>query len=491
MTKEKIIRIVNSSLLIGGAFLLCAALGMLINPDAFYKFFSPVQLVPDPIPSSKSISYYWDLKGYAEMALNNQCIAFYPLWPLLIRILFHPQSVEQAAYFFVVVSTVLFFISLPLLVWIFNKALNNQSLAFLIVLAFSLNPMAIFRVIGYTESLFTILSAILIWACLRQSRLNETLRLALVFGVTFVMSLTRPILMPFLFSSIAALGTIYLFDWLPLERRNRSSLLTNLHHYVEETKTTITLCLAALIGYLPYGLFCLNSRGSFFAPFTDQALWGTKLGLHLELLLFPKSPLFDLYGLYFPILVLVLSLFLVYFKVRNEEPLVWIPQSPLWLILFLYPPLLVVTYIANYLRLRSNTDWVRQEYISYPPWQAGSNQRIWDKIKPNWYKPSRGAGSLTKLVTSDFTQSLRRNYLFWFCTYFAVFHSLLIFFTRDRLYSLGRYSFGLPFFFLTLGYLCCCIPGKRTNQALWLFILVSAIALVEQWVNYGQNQWLG
>ena len=491
MTKEKITQIVNSSLLIGGAFLLCAALGMLINPNTFYKFFSPVQLVPDPIPPSQSVSYYWDLKGYAELALNNQCIAFYPLWPLLIRTLFHPQSVEQAAYAFLVLSAVLFFISLPLLVWIFKKALNHQSLAFLVVLAFSLSPMAIFRVIGYTESFFTILSAIFIWCCLRQSRLHETLRLALVFGVTFVMSLTRPILMPFIFSSIAALGTIYLFDWLRLERRSRSSLLTNAHHYGEEIKITITLCLATVIGYLPYGLFCLHSRGSFFAPFTDQSLWGTKLGLHLELLLFPKSPLFDLYGLYFPILVLVLSLFLVYFKVRNEEPLMWIPQSPLWLILFLYPPLLVVIYIANYLRLRSNTSWVRQDEISHPPCQGGSNQRIWDKIKPNGSKASRGASSLTKLVTSDFAQSLSHNYLFWFCAYFAVFHSLLIFFTRDRLYSLGRYSFGLPFFFLTLGYLCCCIPGKRTNLALWLFIWVSAIALVEQWVNYGQNQWLG
>jgi len=459
MTKERIIRIVNSSLLIGGAFLLCAALGMLINPDAFYKFFSPVQLVPDPIPPSQSVSYYWDLKGYAEMALNNQCIAFYPLWPLLIRILFHPQSVEQAAYSFLLVSTILFFISLPLLVWVFNKVLNQKSLAFLVTLAFSLSPMAIFRVIGYTESLFTILSAILIWSCLRQNGLDGTLRLALLFGVTFVMSLTRPILMPFFFSSIAALGTIYLFDWLRLERQSRSSLLTNVHHYGEEIKITITLCLAALLGYLPYGLFCLRSRGSFFAPFTDQKLWGTKLGLHLELLLFPKSPLFDLYGLYFPILVLVLSLFLVYFKVKNEEPLVWIPQSPLWMILFLYPPLLVVTYIANYLRLRS--------------------------------KLPGGASSLTKLVTSEITQSLSRNYLFWFSAYFGVFHSLLIFFTRDRLYSLGRYSFGLPFFFLALGYLCCCIPGRRTNLALWLLILVSAIALVEQWVNYGQNQWLG
>ncbi|NEQ25382.1 MAG: mannosyltransferase, partial [Microcoleus sp. SIO2G3] len=140
MTKEKIIQIVNSSLVIGSAFILCAVLGMLINPDAFYKFFSPVQLVPDPIPPSQSSSYYWDLKGYAEIALNNRCIAFYPLWPFLIRILFRPQSVEQAAYSFLVLSTVLFFISLPLLIWVFNTALNHKRLTFLVVLAFSISP---------------------------------------------------------------------------------------------------------------------------------------------------------------------------------------------------------------------------------------------------------------------------------------------------------------------------------------------------------------
>jgi hypothetical protein len=40
MTKAKIIWLVNSSLVICSAFILCAALGMLFNPDAFHKFFS-------------------------------------------------------------------------------------------------------------------------------------------------------------------------------------------------------------------------------------------------------------------------------------------------------------------------------------------------------------------------------------------------------------------------------------------------------------------
>jgi hypothetical protein len=459
MTKAKILSIVNSSLLICSAFILCAALGMLINPDAFHKFFSPVQLVPDikaPLPHK---SYYWDVKYYAEMALNNRCLAFYPFWPLLIRILFHPRSLDQAAHALLLASTVISLSFIPLLLGIFIKALRHQYLVFILVLAFSLNPMSIFRVIGYTESLFSALSAIFIWICLSQISWNENLRLTLLFVVTFLMSLTRPILIQFIFSSVAALGTIFLFEYLKLETRDWRSFLSQLNKYAQEIKITFILCISSVIGYSIYGFFCLRSRGDFFAPFNDQKDWGTRLGLHLELLLFPKSPLFDLLGFYFSGLLFFLAFTLVYFKIKNKAPLVWIPKSPLWNALILYPPLIILSYIFNYLRLNK--------------------------------KAAGGKGYLTRLTTSDFTQTLSSNYLFWFCIYFPLTHSIIIFLTRDRLYSLGRFIFGSPFFFLALGYLCCCIPGKKTYQALWCFILISAIALVEQWVNYGNHNWLG
>jgi hypothetical protein len=459
MIQGRLIRILNFSLLICSAFVLCATLGMLLNPDAFYKFFSPVQLVPDLVPPSRSISYYWDVKSYAEMVLSNRCLAFYPLWPALSRILFSPQTIDQAAHSLLKLSTVIFFVSTPLLVWIFIKNLKHHYLAVLVLLAFSINPMAIFRAIGYTESLFSALSIIFIGLCLRQTRLPENLKLALVFCVTFIMSLTRPILIPFVFSSAAALGTMFFFEYLKLGNREGRVFLLQLNQYAQEIKTTVTIWISALLGYSVYGIFCLQSRGDFFAPFNDQKNWGTKLGLHLELLLFPKSPLFDLLGLYFPILVLLIAFTLVYFKIKNKSTLVWVPKSPLWKVLLLYPPLLTFGYILTNLILKRKSTEVEH--------------------------------SLTRLNTSDFTLTLSSNYIFWFCVYFPVVHSALIFFTRDRLYSLGRYVFGVPFFFLALGYLCCCIPGKKTYQALWWFIAISAIALVEQWVNYGQNKWLG
>ncbi len=456
MTRTKTLSLAYSSLFICSAFILCAGLGMLINPDAFHKFFSPIQLVPDvtiPLPHK---SYYWDVKHYAEMVLSNRCVAFYPLWPWVIRLLFRPQNLEQAAHLLLVTSTIISFVLIPFLLGIFIKELRQPYLSFILVLAYFLNPMSIFRVIGYTESLFSALSAIFIWLCLRQTELNETIRLFLVFLIIGLMSLTRPILIQCIFSSIAALATILLFENLKMKGGDFRS---QINKYTKEINTTVTLCISSLLGYSIYGIFCLRSRGDFFAPFNDQKLWGMRPGLHLEFFLFPKSPLFDLLGFYFSLLVLFGGFTFVYFKTKNKIPLVWIPKSPLWNALILYPPLLVLSYVFNYFRLKKNA--------------ADVNNR------------------LTQLVTSDYTKTLSSNYVFWFCVYFSVAHSIIVFFTRDRLYSLGRFIFGTPFFFLALGYLCCCIPGKKTYQMLWWFVLISAIALVEQWVNYGKNSWLG
>ena len=456
--KERIFRILSLSLLICSAFILCTALGMLLKPEAFHKFFSPVQLVPDLVPPSLSRNYYWDVRSYAEMVLSNRCLAFYPLWPLLTRFLFNPQTLEQAAHSLLKLSTVIFFISSPLLVWVFLKNLKEQKLTILILIAFSVSPMAIFRVIGYTESLFTLLSVIFILLCMRPTQLNNKIQLGLLFIVTFLLSLNRPILIQSLIASIASLATIIFFDNLKLPRE-RIDFLSQINQHTQKIQMTVVLWTSAILGFSVYGIYCLHSRGNFLAPFIDQKYWSTKTGLHLELIFFPKSPLFDLLGLYFPILVLGISLFVVYCKVKNENPLVWVPKFPIWNILILYPPLLVISYIVNYFRLRN--------------------------------KSANGKSYLTRLNTSDFTETLSNNYIFWFCAYFSVVHCALIFFTRDRLYSLGRHIFGVPFFFLALGYLCCCIPGKKTYQALWWFIIISAIALVEQWVNYGQNKWLG
>lgn len=455
--KAKLIRAAISPLVICSAFILCAALGMLIYPEAFNKFFSPSQLVLEPPPQLPHKSYYWDVEHYANMALNDICSAFYPLWPLIIRILFHPQTVEQAAYSFLITATLISFISIFLLIHVFVKALKRKYLAFLLILAYYLNPMSIFRVIGYTESLFSLLSIIFIWAFVCKKA--ESTKLSMLCLVTFLMCLTRPVLIQILFSSIASLTTIFYFERLKLPSLVGSNLMTHLKKYTQEIKITIGLWVSAVLGYSLYGIFCLKSRGNFFAPFQDQQYWGKSLGLHLELLLLPKSLLFDLLGLYLPLIVLFISLFFVYFKLRKEEPFVFIPKSAGWNILVLYPPLLIILYIINSVRLKN--------------------------------KKVNSQETLKQLKTSDYTATLSENYLFWFCVYFPAAHSAIVFLTQDRLFSLARFVFAVPFFFMAVGYLCRCIPDKKTYKAILWFIGISAIALVQQWINYGKNEWLG
>ena len=219
----------------------------------------------------------------------------------------------------------------------------------------------------------------------------------------------------------------------------------------------LRICISALLGYSIYGSFCWRTRGNFFAPFEDQKLWGKSLGVHLELLLFPKSLLFDLLGLYLPLIVLFLSIILVYFKLIHKKPYIFVPQSRLWNVLFIYPPLLIILYLLNFFRS----------------------------------KQIRGNKKLSKLTTNNYTHRLSKNYIFWFCVYFPVVHSLIVFFTQDRLFSLSRFIFALPFFFMAVGYIYRCLPGKKIYNTLLLFILISAIALIEQWANYGQDKWLG
>ncbi|MBO3462164.1 mannosyltransferase [Aetokthonos hydrillicola Thurmond2011] len=448
MTRKRVIITCILPLIICSAFILCAAFGMFMYPEAFHKFFSESKLLHE-IPSQRSRSYYWDVELYAYKALNPSCDAFYPLWPFIIRNLFHPQSIEQAAHYFSIVATSLFFISNWLLFFVFQTGLERVKLAFLLMIAYTVNPMAIFRVIGYTESLFATLSTLFIWICLPQLKLKEYIKIIFISILAFLMALTRPVLIQILFSSIAALCTIFCFEILKRKEFN----FKKFQKYIHEIKMTLTIWISSLLGYSIYGNFCLKTRGNFFAPFLEQQIWGKKLGLHLELLFFPKSLLFDILGLYFALILLAIAFIFVYCKTIQAEPYIYKPESFLWNILFVYPPLLVILYSFNYFRFKKN--------------------------------------KVNKLAILDYTYSLSKNYIFWFCLYFAAIHSIIVFFTQDRLFSLARFVFALPFFFMALGYIYRCIPGKTKYSTLIWFTLISAIFLVQQWVNYGQNKWLG
>ena len=454
MTTKKNVIIFILPLIACSAFILCATLGMLIYPESFHKFFSATRLYREIPPVGPDKSYYWDVEAYARMVVNPSCTAFYPLWPFLVRELFSPKTVEQAAYYFSAISSILFIICNFALFWIFKICLKNSYLVFLLVLAFTLNPMAIFRVNGYTESIFTAFSILFIWICLPQQRIKNNLQIVLLFLITFLMATTRPILLQIFFATTATLGTMVIWEMLSSKVYSWENLLRYLRKYNHEIKISITMWVSTILGYSIYGMFCLQTRGDFFAPFQDQKHWGKKLGLHLDLLFLPKSLLFDLLGLYLPLTVVLIAIIFVYSQVTQREISISKPKSIWWNILFLYPPLLIVVYI--YFQIK----------------------------KKSLFK-------VNDLIISKTTNLLAGNYIFWFSLYFTFIHSVIIFFTQDRLYSLARYVFAVPFFFLAVGYLYRCIPGKAKYHTLLWLTAVSAIALVEQWVRFGQDKWLG
>ncbi|BAY11472.1 mannosyltransferase [Calothrix sp. NIES-2098] len=440
------------------AFILCAAVGMLIYPDAFHKFFSVSRLFREIPPVAPHKSYYWDVEAYAEMAINPSCKAFYPLWPFLIRNIFHPQTIEQAAHYFLVTATILFFISTFLFFWLSQKAFQSFYLAFLVSLAYAINPMAIFRAIGYTESLFTFLSIFFIWICLPNFKINQNLKIYFLFFITFLMSLARPIVVQIVFSTLAAILTVITWECLDLKNYSVRTILKNLQKYRHELKLTIAIWISALLGYIVYGTFCWQTRGDFFAPFHDQSHWGKSFGLHLELLFLPKTLLIDLLGLYLPLIVLSSALFFIYLKKIKLESQIILPKFiSWWNILFLYPPLLIVVYLFNFFKVNLK------------------------RLKTD----------SANAIPSNYAHTLAKNYIFWVCVYFTLAHSVIVFLTQGSLFSLGRYVFAMPFLFVAIGYLYRCIPGNTKYNTLFCLISISAIILIQQWIRYGQDKWLG
>ena len=267
MLKNKILSATLPPIFICLAFIFCSAVGMLLYSAAFYKFFS----------GSPGV---WDSGHYQEIALKGyhykESVAFYPLWPLILRYLFSGLP-GHISYYLSRFSAFLFFISIPLLYQIFKQALNPR-LAFMLVLAFALNPMSIFHVIGYTESLFTLLGAIFLYTLLPEESKGYTkLKLVFLFATTFLMALTRPVSLMLLFGSLAAYLTIILFAVI---KDRPHKLLDIPKKHLEALITTGTIWMGAIAGYSLYGFYCLQARGNFFAPFDAQKYWDKKLGIY-------------------------------------------------------------------------------------------------------------------------------------------------------------------------------------------------------------------
>ncbi len=443
--------ILINSLIILIAFIFVTAIGMSIENLSFFKYISLNNLETALASDFPHKSYYWDIEHYGNMALKSQCIAFYPLWSWLIKNVFHPKNLDQAAYYFRFTSLTIFIISIPLFFSFCEKLFKNRKLSLIISLLFTLNPFAIFRVIGYTESLFTFFTILLFY--LIRNKMTW-FNLLLISIIIIILSLTRPILIQFTFSAIITCLTLILLENKTLSYSQITIFLKEKINYI---KLTLTIIISSIIGYSIYGIFCLQTRNNFFAPFTDQKLWNKKLGFHPELLLFPKSLLYDIWGFYFPILIIILACFFIISNYKKNFKL-WIPQSKFWYILLIYPPLFIIVYIYKQLKINKNKTYSQN-------------------LKIKGYK---------------LYLKLKNNYLFWFCSYFSLSQSIIVFLTQDRLHSLARYIFAISFFFISLGIiLSCFIKSKNDYNILWFALGISGITLIDQWIKYGQNSWIG
>lgn len=268
-------------------------LSFILFPNVFVKIF-----LGDPNPGFGDTPYYIGIAkdGYT----NDPEWAYYPLYPISIRIFSSITSLplERSA---IVVSIILFIISIPLTMLLFKKYLSSFQ-AYMFFLLYLTNPMIIFHYLGYTESLFSLLLVGLI-VFLSNETVRIEVRLISILIISILLALTRPVLVQIVFSSLLAFLVLLSLD--------RSKGLTYLF-------PTLFIVVGGVIGYTTFGVYALGSTGDFFKSFSVQSLWGKKIGLYLNNF-WARGTTFDILALY---VGLFLSIYLTLFVVKS-----WISKS--------------------------------------------------------------------------------------------------------------------------------------------------------------------
>lgn len=416
----KLPRLIYISLSIFLVFILCFTIAILFEPNTLQKYFSAISMqAVETKLNANSAGYYFDVSAYANMSLSDQCTAFYPMLPWIVRNLFRPTNFEQAVIGLKIISCICFVISIPLSAHLINKIVSNQNTAFLLSLVYNISPMAIFRVIGYTEGLFALLSLVLIWLLITKN-LDLKITSVLTFAIVFCMSLTRPVSLQIIFSTITTLIIISLtkkakenLQWHELFKSIKDQYKNWVYQCLMMTAATVS-------GYSIYGFLCLQLRSDFLAPFNDQRLWGKSLGFYPQIFWSLEYPLFEQMSLYFPVIFLIGIIVTLYIFLKPVKLKVFIPTSSLgWWLVLLYPSIFVLVYIL----------------VS-----------IFQKMK-------KVKLTTIELYNSQKTKKLLSNHIFWFCFCFVMSHIFINLLTVDKIYSLSRFTFSLPFFFVFVAYI--------------------------------------
>jgi hypothetical protein len=436
------INILLTSVSIVLGFILCTAIAVIINPHIFTSFFSntPAKL-------------FYDIEHYSNLAINPTCNAFYPLWPWLISKLGNPKTVDDAAFYFRIVGSLLSLISIPLFILLLKQHVKSYKITFLVVALYAMNPLSVFRMIGYTEGIFSVISLIFL---ILLSNLKLTTKISIkliyillsVFILSLLLSLTRPFLLQVTFSTTFALISLLII--------NKFNNNLNISRYLKiYGLTTLTICLGALIGYCIYGYYCLHSRGDFFAPFADQKNWGKKLGFYPQLFFIPLT-LADFTSIYLPSIATIIA-FLICISNNIKKVIFIVPKIWQWILLLAYPPAFIASYGLDLKKVNS----------------------------------SQNSSKLQEINLTETSQHLSTSYVFWFCVYFVLIHSIVVVFTDQTLVSLRRYIFGTPYFFVVIAYISNCFPTRKITKLLLWLLGFSSIWLVQYWLDYANDVWIG
>lgn len=413
---------------------------------------------------------YFDTGHYLNLVSSPKCWAFYPLWPRLVRLIsstFQQAPASVASHISQLGFCLIAFMSLK---W-FRAEGKIYACNQLIWSLYIMSPMTLFMLIGYTESIFSLLSWCLIFlmskVCREADESSDNYKhnelkvepyLLVSFILTSAMSYSRPIL-PQVAASVALVLTLRALD------RRRSQKVFYQPDGVDAM--FISILLGSLAGYSLYGIECLGEGKSFVEPFLSQTNdWDKSLGFRPIFLVTSRSPIFDLWALYYPIALLLVGLSSKFAGLARM--------------------------IAP---LHSADPWYLPVFLIYPPVSIAYSlgKRFFAFIKEP-HKPVEAERiRLPKDMRPDTQES--PNSVFFFCCTFAATHSGIVFLTQENyLYSLGRYVFGQPYFYvaLAIAFPILCKNYKGNLLAIGVFALaLSSIFLAMQLNNYSTGLWAG
>jgi hypothetical protein len=426
-------------------FILCTAVAITINPHIFTSFFS-----------NSSTKLFYDIEHYSNLAIHQTCNAFYPLWPWLINRLGKPQTVDNAALYFRIFGGLLSLISIPLFLLLLLRNIKSYKIISLVAALYAINPLSVFRMIGYTEGIFSFFSLLLLIILsdlkinlkVNNNKIRSIFLLISIFLLSLLLSLTRPFLIQAIFASVFALVSILIID-------RFQYVTSSLKIFKTYGITTLIIWLGATVGYCIYGYYCLEARGDFFAPFHDQANWGKQLGFYPQLFFIPLTYA-DFISIYLPFIALITS-WLISISTNIRKLTFVIPKLWQWILLFAYPPAFLTFYGFDFKR----------------------------------YNFSSKANNLKDINLTQAANNLSTSYVFWFCIYFALIHTVIIVFSDQKLTSLRRFIFGTPYFFFVIAYISQCFPSRKVSKLLLWILGISSICLVQYWLDYAKGTWIG